>query len=91
MSEEKKEDLKEVVTAQEEKVVPAEEAASEEDFSSELNEPRWSVVTFEKCVARGLTYDEAFQKMEELRKENLSGLCILTDEAAARIPVGGKR
>jgi vacuolar-type H+-ATPase subunit F/Vma7 len=32
-----------------------------------------------------LTYDEAVQKLDELRKENKFGLCIITDEAAERV------
>lgn len=51
----------------------------------ELTEPVWSVVTFEKCVAKNLKYDEAFQKMLELNEQKIAGLCIVTDEAAARI------
>ncbi|MBA4121396.1 MAG: hypothetical protein H0X72_02885 [Acidobacteria bacterium] len=53
--------------------------------SSELAEQRWSVVTFESRAASGLTYDEAVQKLDELRKENKFGLCIITDEAAERV------
>lgn len=74
-----KKDQIESQTAQETEVAPAEEV------SSELHDPRWSVVTFNQRVANGLTYDEALRKMAELKKENLSGLCILTDEAAGRI------
>lgn len=55
------------------------------DFSSELNEPRWSVVSFETCVAKSLTYAEAEQKLNELIAANVSGLCIVTDETAERI------
>jgi len=53
--------------------------------SSELAEQHWSVVTFESRAASGLTYDEAVQKLDELRKENKFGLCIITDEAAERV------
>lgn len=56
-----------------------------EDFSSELNEPRWSVISFEICAAKSLTYAEAEQKMKELEEANVSGLCIVTDETAERI------
>ena len=52
---------------------------------SELNEPRWSVVSFEICVANNLTYAQAEQKLKELEAAKVSGLCIITDEAAARI------
>lgn len=52
---------------------------------NELNEPRWSVVSFEKCAASNLTYAQAERKLAELAAERVSGLCIITDEAASRI------
>ena len=73
-------------TAQNDQAAPAEDEMVEElesDFTNNL----WSVVTFEECAASGLTYPEAMAKMAELRTENVSGLCIVTDEAAARIGV----
>ncbi len=84
MSDEKEENQMELRTAQTEDVAPAENVPGSEVFF-ELSEPRWSVVTFETCAAKNLTYDEAFQKMKELKEQNVSGLCIVTDEAAARI------
>jgi hypothetical protein len=71
--------------AVEEKENQAEIASKEEDFSSELSEPRWSVVSFENCVADNLTYAQAEQKLKELEAAKVSGLCIITDEAAAKI------
>ena len=71
--------------AVEEKENQAEIAPKAEDFASELNEPRWSVVSFENCVANNLTYVQAEQKLKELEAADFSGLCIVTDEAAARI------
>ena len=59
--------------------------AAVEEFSSELTEPRWSVISFEKSEASGLTYAEAEQKRIQLEAENVVGLCIVTDEAAERI------
>jgi hypothetical protein len=56
-----------------------------EDFPNELRESIWSVVSFDKCEARGLTYTEAEQKLSELDAQKVSGLCIVTDEVAARI------
>ncbi len=53
--------------------------------ASELNAPRWSVVTFETCAASGLTYTEAVEKMKKLYAAKISGLCVITDEAAAKI------
>jgi hypothetical protein len=55
------------------------------NFAGELNEPRWSIVSFEKCVAKNLTYPQAEKKMMKLAAEKVAGLCIVSDEAAARI------
>ena len=52
---------------------------------SELIEPCWSVVSFEKCEASGLTYQEAISKIDELDSSRIPGLCIVTDETAAKI------
>ena len=59
--------------------------AKSKTASSELRAPVWSVVSFEKCEASGLTYAEAEQKLTELEAQNVPGLCIVTDEVAARI------
>jgi hypothetical protein len=56
-----------------------------EEFASELEAPRWSVVSFEKCAAKNLTYAEAAEKLKQLKAKKVSGLCIITDEAAERI------
>lgn len=64
---------------------PPDEAAF--TFQSELNEPCWSVVSFEKRVAERLTYEQAAQKLAELAAGKTSGLCIITDEAANRIRI----
>jgi len=61
------------------------EKAAREESLNELREALWSVVSFEKCEAGGLTYSEAEQKLSELEAQKVSGLCIVTDEAAARI------
>jgi hypothetical protein len=52
---------------------------------SELNEPIWSVISFERVEAVGLGYDEATGLLSELEDRGLPGLCIVTNEAAARI------
>jgi hypothetical protein len=76
----------EAATAQKTKVAPTTKtASSDEDFSSELNAPKWSVVSFETCLASSLTYDGAMKKMKQLKAKKISGLCIITDEAAKRI------
>ena len=54
-----------------------------EAVKSGFTAPIWSVVSFENCAASGMTYEEAMAKMAELRVENVSGLCIVTDDAAA--------
>ncbi len=61
------------------------ETVSNGDFSDELNAPRWSVVSFESRVAGNLTYDKALKKLKQLEAKKISGLCIITDEAANRI------
>jgi len=63
----------------------AETEAVTADSENELREPYWSVVSFEKRVAGGLTYKQAADKLAELTAEKVSGLCIITDEAASRI------
>ena len=52
---------------------------------SELASPRWSVVSFDRCEYAGLTYEQATEKLAELDKQKIPGLCILTDEAASRM------
>ncbi|MEZ5346443.1 MAG: hypothetical protein R2681_18675 [Pyrinomonadaceae bacterium] len=65
-------------------VAPAENE-SPKTTGSELSQKIWSVVTFDGLAASGITYQEALEKMAVLTGENVSGLCIVTDEAAARI------
>lgn len=71
--------------ARKRKSAPAVEAISEEENAGELNAPRWSVVSFEKRLVSNLTYAEAASKSEEFSAQKVSGLCIVTDEAAERI------
>ena len=56
-----------------------------DDHWSELLEPRWSVISFEKCEASRLIYNDALGKMRELEKNGIPGLCIVTEEAAAKL------
>ena len=72
------EEILENTTEEVEQIVP-------ETTMSELLEPRWSVITFESCAVRGLNYDEATNWLKKLKTQGLSGLCIVTDEAAERI------
>lgn len=63
----------------------AQEVAPAEDFACELNDSNWSVVTHNSIAASHLTYGEAAKKAEELKKQGISGICVITDEAAARV------
>lgn len=63
----------------------AQEVAPAEEVSSELSQPCWSVVTYKSIAVSHLTYDEAVQWAEDLKKQGVSGLCVITDAAAARV------
>lgn len=63
----------------------AKRSESQEAATNELLQPRWSVVSFDRCEAAGLTYEAAIAKLEELDSAKATGLCIVTDEAAGRI------
>lgn len=51
--------------------------------TSDFDAPRWSLLSFDTCVASGLTYEEAKKLVAE--KKDAAGLCIVTDEAARRM------
>jgi hypothetical protein len=65
--------------------MPEPKQGTEMTNESELSEARWSVISFDRCEASGLTYQQAAEKREALEKQNIAGLCIVTDEAAARV------
>ncbi len=65
-------------------------ATAAEEISNELAEHIWSVITFDETAASGLTFDEACELRAKLEAEKVSGLCIVTDEAAARMSVQKK-
>ena len=77
--------MNQAATAQNTESAPAADTFSDEDFLHELREARWSLVSFEKCIASNLTYDEAASLLKEFAEKGTSGLCVITDEAAARI------
>lgn len=54
---------------------------------SELSEPRWSVLSERGVEAASLTYLVAKEMFARLSDEGLHGLCIVTDEAGARVVV----
>lgn len=51
----------------------------------ELDAPIWSLVSFGRCEAGGLTYRQASHLMTELDAAGVPGLCIVTDAAANRV------
>ena len=53
--------------------------------TSELDEPCWSVVSFSRQEADGLTHRQADELLTILETYKVRGLCIVTDEAAKRI------
>jgi hypothetical protein len=62
-------------------------AASQDETAvveSRLDQPVWSVVSFDKLEAGGMTYRQAEELLAALDAEEVAGLCIVTDEAAAR-------
>ena len=72
----------------EDKVAPAETAASPEAvvaLISELNEPRWAVIGAGDRTVRHLTYEEAIECRNVLDAEGIFGLVIVTDETADRV------
>ena len=58
---------------------------------SELNERRWAVLSERGCEDAGLSYEEASGLVARLRGERVSGLCVITDAAAAHVPRAKKR
>jgi hypothetical protein len=58
---------------------------------SELNERRWAVLSERGCEDSGLSYAEAAAAVARLKAERVSGLCVITDAAAAHVPRAKKR
>ena len=52
---------------------------------SELNEPKWSVISERGCEALALRYDEAVQLERKLKDEKVHGLSIVSDQAGRRM------
>ena len=55
------------------------------EVDCELDDPRWSVVSFDKLEAGGLNYKQAAELLSGLDAHGVSGLCIITNEAASRL------
>lgn len=54
-------------------------------MTSELNERRWAVLSERGCEDSGLSYAEASGLVARLRGERMSGLCVVTDQAASHL------
>lgn len=52
---------------------------------SELNERRWAVLSERGCEDAGLSYEAAAATVRRLKAERISGLCVVTDTAAAHV------
>lgn len=52
---------------------------------SELKERRWAVLSERGCEDSGLSYEEAAAAVARLKAERVSGLCVITDAAAAHL------
>ena len=63
----------------------AESGIMQDEVRSELDMPIWSVVSFERCEASGLTYAEAAKRLAELEARKVTGLCLVTNETASHI------
>ena len=59
--------------------------SNEPETAEELELANWSVITFEGVAVSNLTYAEAREWLDKLNGQKISGLCIVTDEAAARM------
>ena len=64
--------------------IKKEEPEQQIEMHSELEEPTWSVVSFDRREAGGLTYSQAAKLSAFMHERGINGLCIIADEAAAR-------
>lgn len=65
--------------------ISTEKPAAADANGNELEMPIWSVITFDEVAVSNLTYNDAAEMLEKLKAEKVSGLCVVTDEAAARM------
>ena len=52
----------------------------------ELGEKLWAVMSERGCEATRVTRPEAVELVRRLRAERVSGLCVITEHAASRLP-----
>lgn len=69
--------------------MPAETVQMDTPTASELDQPIWSVISFERVESSGIDYATAVLFMSELEVRGVPGLCIITADAAARIKTQG--
>jgi hypothetical protein len=65
--------------------VPQAHAAARATEACGLDQSRWAVISFDQIEAGGLTYRQAARLLNELEMNDVTGLCIVTDEAAKRM------
>ncbi|HEX8845247.1 MAG TPA: hypothetical protein VF791_11415 [Pyrinomonadaceae bacterium] len=51
----------------------------------ELSEELWAVLSERGCEASSLSYAQAAELMRRLKRERVSGLCVITNDAARRV------
>lgn len=56
-----------------------------ETTPGELAQPRWAVISFERLERGNLSYAGAVELLNDLDSKGVAGLCIVTDEVAARL------
>jgi len=56
-----------------------------ENAMNELGSQKWAVISFDRCEASRLTYEQAAEKLRELETRRIAGLCVVTAETAARV------
>ena len=80
---ERREDLFDMLADQEDPQPPVDKPTPV--ITSELDRPCWSVVSFDRREAAGLSYERALNVIKVLDDRGIAGLCIVTDEAAGRL------
>lgn len=61
------------------------ESDEPEVIPCDIEQGVWSVVSFDRVEANGLTYAQAANLIDELEANGVAGLCIVTDAAAKHI------
>lgn len=61
------------------------ETVQSQSTASDLEEHIWSVISFERVEGAGLDYANAVKLLSDLDDRGVAGLCIVSDNAAARI------